>query len=518
MIVQASSDISFHQVGGQYHDKMHILTEIFTRILEPLYGSQSKALSQIRESKDRKCFLMYEQENPVGVLVFKTEVSDEFADCGAPKSIEIKSLFVDQSMQNSGRGLGSRLVDKLKEEVNKLGIDYLGLHVTVSETKPESLAFFKRKGFVITHEWQGRYQKDVTEYLLSCPIHTGSMEPSVEDLSTRFSGLSTTDTVPELMHIIHNAHSDDIHSLKKLSDGTFVSGSKDNGICKWDFSGHLVRVVDEVEPTLRSEANWITAMEVVNDYYWVSGARNGDVVLWKTNGDYVKELKPKLPRTDDHHSKQQNLRRVTCLAPGSNPLNPSFFIGFPTLFQSFNLIEGKTTSITKVHKNDWVYVIKPVDAVTVLTVVGPVIKVWKESNKGWTEGATVMGEQPRYRDAGKSQRSFISDMICLGSQTVASAHFDSTVRLVDVLQNKVVETRKEHTGKVWKLEKFTEQLFASSGDDETVKLWDVRQSKSVHTIAVNHGPITSMLALNDNVLVTGSNKDSAELRFYNIRK
>ncbi len=38
------------------------------------------------------------------------------------------------------------------------------------------------------------------------------------------------DHAPELLHIIHDAHLDDIHCLKKLSDGTFVSGSKDNSI------------------------------------------------------------------------------------------------------------------------------------------------------------------------------------------------------------------------------------------------------------------------------------------------
>ena len=95
----------FHPVGGQHLEKMNVVTEIFNRILVPLYGSQDKALQQIRESADRKCFLLYEDEIPAGVLVFKTVLTNEFAEFGIKNSIEIKSLFVDQSAKIPGEGL-----------------------------------------------------------------------------------------------------------------------------------------------------------------------------------------------------------------------------------------------------------------------------------------------------------------------------------------------------------------------------------------------------------------------------
>ncbi len=522
---------AFYQVGGEHLEKMDVLIEIFKRVLEPLYGSQAKAIEQIRESRDRKCFLLYENDVPAGVIAFKTSVSDEFANLGVKNSIEVKSLFVDQSAQNSGRGLGSALVDKLKREVDLLGIAYDSIHVTVSETKPESLMFFQKKGFTISHAWKDRYKNGVTEFLLCCPRKLQGIQPNVEDLVEQMSSLSTAE-VPELLHIIHDAHMDDIHCLIRLSDGTFVSGSKDNCLYKWNSRGELVKIVDEVEPTNQSEANWVTALTVVNDEYFVSGARHGELVLWKTNGAYVKELKAKMPHLYDHVSLPLNKRRVTCLAAGTNPNKPSVFVGLPTMFDSVNLINGRTESSARVHANDWVWAIKPLSDKSVLTVVGATIELYNQTDKGWIHGGQAMPEQKRYPAIidGKSrqQRTFISDITALDAQNFrfAVASFDSTVKILDIPSKKIVQNWQEHKGRVWKLEKFSEQLFASSAEDGCVKLWDVRETKrSAHTIDVSYGQVTSMLALNDYTLLTGSCPDqaenvrkSAEIRFYELRK
>ncbi|MCH9627243.1 MAG: hypothetical protein S4CHLAM2_08780 [Chlamydiales bacterium] len=39
---------TFHHVGGDDQDKMGVITEIFHRILTPLYGSQDKAIGQFK--------------------------------------------------------------------------------------------------------------------------------------------------------------------------------------------------------------------------------------------------------------------------------------------------------------------------------------------------------------------------------------------------------------------------------------------------------------------------------------
>ncbi len=521
---------AFYEVGGAYPERMEVVSEIFHRILTPLYGSQEKAIGQIRDSSDRKCFLLYEKDFPVGVLAFKTVLSDEFAEFGVSDSIEVKSLFVDQSAQNSGRGLGSALVDKLKEEVHKLALGHKGIHVTVSETKEESLLFFKGKGFKIAFAWKDKYIVGVTEYLLHYPTKTVEVERIIA-LSGRLPSIAaaSAESSPELVHIIHNAHSDDIHALKKLSDGTFISGSKDNCLYKWNFMGESIRIVDEPEPTHQTERNWITAVEIINDAYWVSGERSGRLSLWKTNGDYVRDFKLNLPGVG-HRSHQFNARRINCFATGLDKDHPSFFIGFPTMFDEFNFIEGETEFSTVVHKNDWVYSIQPLDSHHLLTVTGCVVNLWEKGVAGWCHQDTIISEEmtPKSRGYPKSQRPFISSLIPLlpGKDHFAISAFDGSVKVFDPRTKEITFVGREHANKVWFLENIGHGLFASCGQDRSIKFWDTRSGvKSVHTISDHIGEVTTMLSLNETSLIAGTCPSGAlkagmgaEIRFYDIRR
>lgn len=168
-ITATTSIAQFHRITAESGKKLTDLEEIFHRVLTPLYGSQEDALNKIKVSSDRVCHLLYQDELPVGVLVFKTVFSNEFEKQGLARSIEIKSLFVNLPEVNSGKGYGNMLLSKAFEEARKLNLDHDHLHVTVSESKPESLGFFRLKGFQIQDEWVGRYIPDVKEYLLAKP-------------------------------------------------------------------------------------------------------------------------------------------------------------------------------------------------------------------------------------------------------------------------------------------------------------------------------------------------------------
>lgn len=531
-LIQHSPNRVFYPVGGQYLERMGVLADIFNRILTPLYGSQDKAIRQIQESEDRKCFLLYEDDTPVGVLVFKTVLSDEFADFGVRRSIEIKSLFVDQSIQNSGRGLGSALVSKVQEEADKLGLGHEGIHVTVSETKEESLMFFKKKGFEIMHAWKDRYVQGVTEFLLSCPtIIQERGQRQAEILAQRLDQVSiaagSSGHAPELVHVIHDAHLDDVHALKRLANGNFVSGSKDNCLYIWNRSGQRVTVVDEVEPTNQSERNWVTAVEVLNDDYWLSGERNGRISLWKTNGDYVRDIGLKLPRRGEYVSHEYNARRVNCLA-ASLSRSPSFFVGFPTMFDEFNFIEGRTETCTKAAENDWVYCVRPLDERKILTVTGCTVDLWGKEERGWEKIDNIVPEGKKVKGLGnKWQRAFISSLVPLVSDPnhFGISLFNGSVKVVDITRKVTVKEWREHTGRVWTVENIAQNLFASSGDDRSIKLWDLREPSSVHTIADHVGGVTSMLSLDENLLVAGTcpenafkRSQAAEIRFYDIRR
>lgn len=511
----------FFHVGGVDSDRMGVVADIFHRILTPLYGPQDKAIRQIGESSDRSCFLLYEDDHPKGVLVFKTVLSSEYAGFGVNNSIEVKSLFVDNSTQNSGKGLGSALVDKLQVEVERLGINHENIHVTVSETKEESLAFFKKKGFSIAHSWKDRYQPGVTEYLLSCPR-------KIRETASAILAQEAHDHTPELMHVIHDAHWGDIHALQKLADGTFVSASKDNCLYKWDEGGNCVKIVSEVEPGLQTERSWITALRVVNAAYFISGNRDGRVFLWKTGGDFVREISLKKPISRDHVSLPYNFQRVNCLAVGMDPCRPSIFVGFPTTFVEYNLIEGKTVSVAKAHGNDWVYCIHVLASEKLLTVTGGCVDLWKKEAFQWQQEKKLLAEDKAIimKIGGKQvrQRVFISSLCLLSSRDnqFGLSLFDGSVRILDVCTHKVINIWKEHTGRVWTLEDLGNGLFASGGEDRKIKIWDLRTNVSAHAIENHAGGVTALLKFRDHQLLAGTCpedpiKRGAEIRFYDIR-
>ncbi|OJV09339.1 MAG: hypothetical protein BGO14_03170 [Chlamydiales bacterium 38-26] len=535
-------------VVNSHSDKKIIedLKNIFVKTLTPLYGSQEDAINKILLSKDRVCHLLYENTDPVGVIVFKKILTDEFAEMGIKRSIEIKSLFVVNSANNSGRGLGSRLLNKVIEESRKLRLQHDSLHVTVSETKKESLMFFLNKEFDIKYMWKGRYKENVIEYLLCrsekqklqdstahqaallsknlSSLHLNSANPSEGGLKTdlRFSA--------KILGHVTNAHWDDIHVLKLLSDGTFITGSKDNTLRKWDSNGKLVRVVLDVEPMDIESKNWITAMGILNDEYWVSGERNGRISLWNTAGDYVRDLKPRLPK-QKHISHAHNALRVNCFATGLNKQKPSFFIGFPTIFDEYNLIEDKTVSSTEASRNDWVYCIHPLNEKNLLTVTAGFLNIWDQDSKGnWNRGKAYIREPKSANSPGALRnRHHITSLTPLSHSSThfGIGAFDGSVKVVDISipNDSIVNQWKEHKGKVWSIENIASQVIASGSDDGMIKLWDIRESKSVHTIKDPLGGVSTLLRLNENVLIAGScsktpleSNKGAQLTFYDIRK
>ena len=554
----------FYRVGGGINlEKMEIVSEIFHRILTPLYGSQEKAIRQIEESSDRHCYLLCNEEFPAGILMFKTVLTNEFAEYGITNSVEIKSLFVDNAAQNSGRGLGSCLIDKLKEEVSRLALGENGIHVTVSETKEDSLAFFKKKNFSIVHAWKDRYLPGVTEYLLFCPtrIHATAAvcseqkdEAAHQLLSRNLSATvfstpprsnrnsilkqqavinesNSSQKIAQVVRVISNAHVDDIHTLTKLSDQTFISGSKDNSLVKWSFEGEKLCVVDEVEPDLQSERNWITAVKPLNDDYWLSGQRDGKISLWRTNGEFVREIKMILPKLGSHQSLPYNARRVTCLAASLDRMNPSFFVGFPTIFNEFNLIEGRTIASHSCHSNDWMYCIHPLTKKQMIGVVGATVTLWDKNNGNWSISDTLLQEGRKVRTAysQKAIRPFISDLTpIVDSQNLFGlATLTEKVAILDINSKNIIQEWNEHQGRVWSVHSINQETLISSGEDRSIKLWDRRISRSVNTIRNRIGQVTATLPLSEHLVVAGAcpegvlksyGDEGAQIIYYDLRK
>ena len=107
---------------------------------------------------------MAEEKNPIGLLLYKNNPTDEFARYDVKRSLEIKTLtlFDPDKPSIKGQGWGTKLVEKcfaLAREKNALGC-----HLTVSESSGV-LDFYKKQGFGEKYTFYNQLKAE--EHLLS---------------------------------------------------------------------------------------------------------------------------------------------------------------------------------------------------------------------------------------------------------------------------------------------------------------------------------------------------------------
>lgn len=174
---------------------MNAVRECFLSVLAPIYGEQESALRKIRFSEDRKCRVAYpfgrEDQEPVGLVVFKRNPTEEHAALGLRNSLEVKTLLLLEANRTSGHGFGTELLSYVMSEAREAGAR--SVHVTVSDEVPQSIAFFLRRGFKNVTEWVGKYKAGVSEFLFARAVEeTG--EPLQLSPPRKFdSGGSITD-------------------------------------------------------------------------------------------------------------------------------------------------------------------------------------------------------------------------------------------------------------------------------------------------------------------------------------
>ncbi len=141
------------------------MSNLFQDIIAPLYGDQKSALEKIASAQDRLSYMLLNQESDaLGVVIFKSQLSQEFESLGINNAIELKTLFVVNANKNSGVGLGSQLFSQCLNYAQLVNAQ--NIVVTVSEEKDESLKFFERKGFQRVNALEGKYKSGITEFIL----------------------------------------------------------------------------------------------------------------------------------------------------------------------------------------------------------------------------------------------------------------------------------------------------------------------------------------------------------------
>lgn len=138
--------------------------QMYWRKIAPCYGDQTAALKKIAESRDRACYLLYEDSRPVGLVVFKTHLVNEFAPEGIENSFEIKTLCLFDADHDSGKGFGTFLLAQVAEHAIQLKAR--AITVTTSACKPDALRFFQTMGFRRGCLLKDRYQHGLDEIVL----------------------------------------------------------------------------------------------------------------------------------------------------------------------------------------------------------------------------------------------------------------------------------------------------------------------------------------------------------------
>lgn len=157
--------MEFVEVNGT-SEHFPLVKEQFEKVIQPIYGSQARDLKGIESSTEKKCLLLLANETPVGILVFKTGITEAREDSKyTARCFVIKTLFVINSTANNGKGYGSCLIDKAIKEAKKRHAT--SMYVTVSASAPDALKFFQKKGFKIEKGIEDKFTTGVIEHVLT---------------------------------------------------------------------------------------------------------------------------------------------------------------------------------------------------------------------------------------------------------------------------------------------------------------------------------------------------------------
>ncbi len=337
--------------------------------------------------------------------------------------------------------------------------------------------------------------------------------------------------------VVHNVHLDDIHSITRLHDQTFITGSKDGSLKKWKFDGTLAREL--YNPQAIDYKKWVTASAAINDKYWISGNREGAVHLWDNAGNCLKDLQAEPFVGDSDHSpkcKERNANRVHCLTSFESYLGkPFFFAGWPKQFTVHSYDECRRLGYTFTSGNDWVYAIQPVDKRALLVITGCRLDMYTYDlqRRRWFHHHPLITEKERIYP-----RPYLSAITPLRGNPgkYGLAVFDRSVRVIDIESSKITFSAEEHNpqhlelkDRVWTIENIRPHCFASCGDDGFIKLWDIRRApKSIFTIRDNEekpARVSILMQIDDNQLLSGSCPDDvrhtankARFSFWDIRR
>lgn len=156
-------NVNFVEFDATRTQHVDALRRTLSSRIEPLYGNQDTFVEKVINEIDRKCLLLFKDDNPIGLLIYKTHPSSEYKQYGIEESFEIKTLVLIDPAKDSGKGYGQKLIQKVFE-LAKLG-SFKSIHVTVCKKQTDSFHFFKKYEFNEVTTLFSKFRETVDEAL-----------------------------------------------------------------------------------------------------------------------------------------------------------------------------------------------------------------------------------------------------------------------------------------------------------------------------------------------------------------
>lgn len=136
----------------------------FKDFIEPIYGNQKKILEKIRIGEDRKCQVLFCNGRSEGILVYKTENSDEFKDFGVSNALELKTLILNRKSKK----FSGLFISILYKQIALAALENNSscIFSTVSSEREDAFKVAKKLGFMKIHSLNGKNLKGVDEFLV----------------------------------------------------------------------------------------------------------------------------------------------------------------------------------------------------------------------------------------------------------------------------------------------------------------------------------------------------------------
>lgn len=122
-----------------------LIKQAFDTLIAPKYGIQNKALEKIRSGFDRTCEILFVNNQPKGLIVYKSKLQNEF---GFEDVFELKTALLFDMLKN--KGLGKYLFQQAELRANELKAKYI--ISTISTCHIRLLNSLKIRGWVISEK------------------------------------------------------------------------------------------------------------------------------------------------------------------------------------------------------------------------------------------------------------------------------------------------------------------------------------------------------------------------------